>query len=427
MEMRLGKTLVIIRWSKYIRLWKNLIIAPYSAIPGWIDELTLEGEDKWGIVELTGMRDARLKSFDESFDTNKWFLINKEGHLVLPEIADSYYHWDLVTVDESTCLKSHESQISKFFTDNFRKVPHRSILTGTPAPESELDYYMQCKFLDERIFNERDYWIFRNNNFGIINYNPLISPRGSKYIPERLAKYCFFLTRRDVHLGGLKIYEKRFVQMPPNIREVYNKICSEFLLEYAGEIKNATVYAPTQYVWMRRLFGGFVDGIFVFNQKLIELIYLLQTELKDQQVVIGCHFTEEIEWLSDELSSRGYKVGTIYGKIPPSDRTPIYRAFQNKIIDLLVIQPECFKYGVSLSCASTVLFYSTPEGGETRQQFEDRVIDLSKVDSSLILDLVVQDSIEEDILDNLVKKEGRQDLMRKMVQRIQRAMQNTKS
>lgn len=426
MEMRLGKTLVIIRWSKYVRLWKNLIVAPYSAIPGWIDELTLEGEDKYGIVELTGMRDKRLRSFDESFDTNKWFLINKEGYLTLPEVADSCYHWDLITVDESTCIKSHDTQISKFYTDNFRKVPHRSILTGTPAPESELDYYMQCKFLDERIFDERDYWTFRNNNFGIVNFKTLISPRGSKYVPERLAKHCFFMSRRDVHLGGLKIYEKRFVQMPPQIREVYNKISREFLLEYAGEIRDVTVYAPTLYTWMRRLFGGFIDGSFVFNQKLTELIYLLKSELKGQQIVIGCKFTEEIEFISDELSKLGYRVGTIYGKIPQLDRVVIYRSFQSGAIDLLVVQPECFKYSVNLSCASVVAFYSTPESGETRRQFEDRVIDLGKMDSCLVLDFVVQDTVEEDILDNLVRKEGNQEMMKKMVQRIQREMQNSK-
>lgn len=420
MEMRLGKTLVTIRWAKYRRLWKNLIIGPYSVYKGWRDELALEDEEKWGVVPLFGTREERLQTLETNYDTNKWFFLNKEGHLVVPEIAD--YSWDSVIVDESTCIKSHDSKITDFMCSNFREVKHRCILTGTPAPESELDYFSQLKFLDPQIFNEKNFWEFKRNNFGTIGFNTMISPRGSKYLSNRLAKYCFFQTRADVNLGGEKIYEKRYVQMSSEMKTMYKKIAKDFMIEINGKVVDATVYAHTKYLWLRRLCGGFVDGKMMFGDKVTELVYLLRTELKNQQVIVWCKFTDEIEYLSDYLTQVGFTVGMVYGKIPPKNRPMIQEAFQRKAFDIFLLQPGCFKYGVNLSCASTMIYYSTPESSETRQQSEDRTIDVSLATGCLIIDLIVEDSLEEDILLSLRKKENNQSMMRRIVQRMQKEL-----
>jgi hypothetical protein len=67
-----------------------------------------------------------------------------------------------------------------------------------------------------------------------------------------------------------------------------------------------------------------------------------------------------------------------------------------------------------------MIYYSTPESGETRQQSEDRTIDVSLSTGCLIIDLIVEDSLEEDILLSLRKKESNQSMMRRIVQRIQK-------
>lgn len=418
MEMRLGKTLVTIRWARYRRLVKNLVIGPYSVYKGWYDELCMEGEDKWGIVPLFGTRDERLETLDLNYEFNKWFFINKEAHIVIPEIAN--YLWDGVIIDESTCIKAHDSLITDFMCSNFRDVQHRAILTGTPAPENELDYFSQLQFLDPTIFNENTFWQFKRNNFGTINFNTLISPRGSKYISSRLAESCFFQTRDDVNLGGEKIYEKRYVQMSPKMRKLYAKIAMDFVIEIDDKIIDATVYAHTKYLWLRRLCGGFVDGNMMFGDKITELVYLLRTELKDQPVIIWCKFTDEIEYLSDYLTKLGFSTGTVYGKVAPKNRASVQEEFQKGSFQIFILQPSCFKYGVNLSCASVMIYYSTPESGETRYQSEDRTIDVDSPEGCLIIDLIVEKSLEEDILISLRKKESKQSMMRRIVQNIQR-------
>lgn len=419
-QMRLGKTIVAIRSVKLRGSRKILVIAPYSALYGWSLELDAEREQVHGVIELYGTRDERLQDLQSNYASSKWFLLNKEGHLVIPEISE--YAFDCVILDESTFIKSPYSKTkgcaaSRFFIENFRDADHRYILTGTPAPESELDYFNQLRFLEYSNWKENNYWEFRHKHFAIVNYTPYIKPDSSKYLMQTLANKTFFLTRSDVKLGGRKIYEKRMVQLTKKVRKIYEKVEKEFVLEYLG-LTQDTIYATTKHIWLRRLCGGFADREFISYAKIKELESLLASELKNEQVVIIAQFVPEIQQLTKYFSKK-YVVGMIYGGIPKKDRPEIYKKFQAGDLDLIIAQPVTIRHGTNLSASDTIVFYSTPEGGETREQVEDRVVDTSKNDSSLIIDLVCQDTVDEDICKSLVRKEGKQAMMRKMVQRLQ--------
>jgi len=419
-QMRLGKTIVTIRSIKVRGSKKILVVAPYSALYGWSLELEAEHEDVHGILELYGTGAERLHDLKKFYASNKWFLINKEGHRILEDLADFYF--DVVIIDESTFIKSPYSKnkgcaATRFYCENFRDAVHRYILTGTPAPESELDYFQQLRFLSKDMWKEDGYWEFRHKHFGIINYTPYIKPDSSKYLEWTLANNCFFLTRGDVKLGGKKIYEKRMVRLTDKVRKIYERIEKEFVLEYMG-VQQDTIYATTKYIWLRKLYSGFTDQEFVSYAKIKELESLLAGELHNEQVVVLAKHVNEVKLLTKHFG-RKYSVAMIHGGVSKRIRPEIYRSFQAGDLDLLIAQPETVKHGVNLSASDTVVFYTSPDGGETREQAEDRIVNTSTNDASLIIDLVCQDTVEEDVMKNLVRKEGRQAMMRKMVQRLQ--------
>jgi len=167
MEMRLGKTLVAIRRIKlYVpqdpkQGLKVLIIAPNSTLTSWEDELTLEGIGD--PVHLAGKRADRLAKL---VGPGNWFLINPEGCIPIKDntasgvfcelLAD--HPWDVVLLDESTFIKNPNTKITKFLLNNFRDVPHRWILTGTPNPEGPLDFFSQFKFLNNDETFKGNYW-----------------------------------------------------------------------------------------------------------------------------------------------------------------------------------------------------------------------------------------------------------------------------
>ena len=53
-EMRLGKTLVCIRWFKPKKLKKILIVVPFSGMNGWEDDLKREGFDPNKTIRIVG-------------------------------------------------------------------------------------------------------------------------------------------------------------------------------------------------------------------------------------------------------------------------------------------------------------------------------------------------------------------------------------
>lgn len=428
MEMRLGKTLVTIRSIKCGGFSRILIVGPYSVFGSWLDELESERESKNGLVVLDSSGPIRSQLLKESWDSgNKWFLLSKEGHLVVPEICK--FPWDCVVLDESTFIKAPPGvsgrtkrfNVSKYYTEKFRDVSKRYILTGTPAPESPLNYYMQLRFLDESILKVDSYWKFRHTYFKRVGHKWVLSKKGSAMLTRKLAENCFFLKRSEVNLGGEKIYEVRKVKMCPQANRTYKTLEDEFILEVDSVEVDATIYKTTQYIWLRRLCGGMpdTDG-FRFNHKVKEIYSLLTSELQDQQVVIWCKFVDEIKALSKFLIKKKYRIGIIHGDVPQIERRAIQKKFQKGELDLIVGQPECYKYGTNLSASDTVIYFSTPDGSETRQQSEDRVIDTTSQNASLIIDLVVEDSLEEDIIESLKLKESNEERIRRIAQGIQR-------
>ena len=413
-DMRLGKTLAVIRWAKSARRKRILIVAPYSALAGWEQQLIADGEIC--IEYLTGTKEQRLKNL---WKKSKWSLINKEGYRSIPDIK--YVSWDAIIIDGSTFIKSHTSQVTQVYLKNFKDVPYKAILTGTPAPESELEYYCQLEFLSPGIWGTSNFYEWRFKNFAPSTDGArwFATVEGRKRIAAVLEKHCFFLSRKDANLGGEKIYRTRKIQLPSAIRTAYSNLEKSFILEISGKEIDKTLFATTAFIWMRRLCGGVVDGKLRHKAKLDDLVDLLTGELANEQVVVWAVFVDEIKAITERLFKKRIPASFIYGGVSPRDREGIRQRFSDGVYRVLVCQPECFRHGIDLSTAETMIYYSSPTGLETRLQTEDRIVDVTKRNSLLIIDMVAENSVDEDIAKALGKKEGRSEMMRTIIKGMQ--------
>jgi SNF2 family DNA or RNA helicase len=416
--MRLGKTLVVIRrvLADFKGTVNCLIVAPYSALYGWQEHLLAESIPPDEICLLDGPRAIRIEKHDLF---KPWCLINKEGFLTLPEIAGR--QWDVVVCDESTFLKNPKAKVSKFFTRNFRNVSKRFILTGTPCPESPLDLFQQLRFLDPTILQSKNYWDFRHTWFEQANdFDYVLKPEGKEFLKLRLQRFCSVLSRNDVGINVCKAYERRVFTLPKSIRKIYDTVEREFLLEVKGKIVDSTIFAMKKFIWLRRLCGGEIDGKVLHTEKLKIITDLLSGELRNERIVIWAVFLDEIHAICTALYYLRIKHESIDGDVPPRYREDFRKDFKAGNLQVLVCQPEIFKHGTDLSCCDTEIYYSSPLGLETRQQSEDRLINIKGEGklNPLIIDLIAQDSIEEDIYDSLLKKETRQEMVKRMMKRL---------
>lgn len=414
-EMRLGKTLVTTRRvAGYGRGMNNLIAAPYSAFPAWRKEMQAEGI-QW--TELTGTGVERRQRLG---DLSGWVLTNKEVWKTAPGIKDLRWHNRIL--DESTFVKNPFAKVTQFYNDpSWGNLLHDWRLTGTPNPESDLDFYSQAPW----IWPQPDYHRWRGYWFVPFGKEWRVKPRLSKEFHKILAANCFFLSRRDAGIGGTKVYQTRLVKMPPELRAIYKRLAKEFVLQIPEGTQWETEFAGVTYSWLRRLCGGALpdpDGLIRgwWDGKVKELSHLLHGEMAREQVLVWAHFKEEIERIHTHLlSSKRGRPAFIHGGIPPARRDQIIEDFRKGKYKWLIAQPVCLRYSTDLSFLDTEIYFSSPEGFETRFQSEDRLITGDKSTPALVVDLCTEDTVEEVIQSSLIRKESRAEMVRKVVQALQ--------
>jgi SNF2 family DNA or RNA helicase len=421
MDMRLGKTLVTVRRLIASDLFPVLVIAPYSALYGWKNEFVTEGIPAGDIRWLTESRKNRENEF---VLPGAVYLMNKEGVINFQEVAFNK-KWGAIVVDESTCLKNPTSQMSIFCTRWFTNVHNKFILTGTPAPEGALDLVQQLRFLDEKILGVKSYWEFRQKWCENTGYDYKLSPEGNIFIQERLRKFCFSLQRRDVDLDVRKIYMRRHVKLEPALRRSYDQLTKEFFTTMPDGTLLETLFASVKFGMLRRIAGGVVnariveEGYTVYMHKMDALVEILLDEIPGEQVVVYASYLNEIAFITGLLGAHDVPCMEIHGDVPPSDRQDIIEGFRRGDCRVLVCQPETVKYASDFSNCDTVIYFSTPLSGETRAQSEDRIVNVTKGGSVAYIDIIAENTVDEDCYDSLMLKEGKQDMLRRMLRRAQ--------
>jgi hypothetical protein len=391
-EMRLGKTLTVIRFlSQRKDARRILVVAPYSALEGWVDDLQKEKQ-----LIFKAFREEpnyRETYFNNIQNMVGWFLINKECHLYLDILS---YQWDAVVCDE-TWLANPRSKVTKYFLDNTQP-KYRILLSGTLAPESELQYWSQLTWVNPEILEHRSYWDFRIRYFRPINYDWQMTLRGKQYLASRLAKYVSVLKRADVDMEKKHIYEKRIIQLSKSSSKKYHEIEMGMLdgevLKFAGERWNE----------MRRICS--------LKEKEIELLSLLQGELKNEKTMVWCDYVEEVDRVAALLDC-----DCVHGGVSMLKREKAKKNFLGKGLRL-VAQPQCWKWGTNLSGCDTIIFFSLPQALMTWQQVQERTVNLLSRQSLLIIILEAENTIETDIYESLREKEGRT----KQLERFRRAI-----
>lgn len=393
MEMRLGKTLVAIRWARAHRLDRVLVVAPLSVLGGWVDELLAEGVPMGYINFLSGPTIERARVAEE-IDTG-WALVNYEAVRAAPQILD--LPWSGLILDESTKIRNPQAKITKLMVRKTGHIEHRAILSGLPAPESPLDYYPQMQFVWGEFMDCYNYWHFRETFFRpSLRQSWEWVPRGDALvrIKHEVHRRAFVLTRKSAGIGEQKIYERRTVLMTREQRTAYTQVMKSFKFN-----DMETMWATTRQLWLARIAGGFSPDQehpqLISDTKLMELLELVTGELRDEPVIVWYRFNEELRASSMLLTDQKIDHRCITGETPVHDRRFFVSGFQQGLFNVLLMQVKCGKFGLNVSRASTAIYYSNSYDMEDRAQSEDRIVHPSKNEPLLYIDLVTQHTVDE--------------------------------
>jgi SNF2 family DNA or RNA helicase len=183
---------------------------------------------------------------------------------------------------------------------------------------------------------------------------------------------------------------------------VYKSIKDDCLALLEGEIVTTTL-ALTKIVKLHQILTGFVitdDGTTV-NLKNHRIDALKQIADTTQPLVVFCAYKHNVQQIKDALSD--YKVVTYTGNDNTHEKNKAVLDFQNGNADIFVGTSAAAK-GLTLTRASTMVYYSNNYSLENRLQSQDRIHRIGQDNKCTYIDLVVSNSIDETILKRLEQK-----------------------
>ena len=167
----------------------------------------------------------------------------------------------------------------------------------------------------------------------------------------------------------------------------------------------------TQILRLQQVCSGFAnmdDGTVkkLPTNKMPELLSAI--EETDNKVIIWANFTHDLLSINKELSKKyGEKTCALfYGQTSAEERQNIVEKFQDpdNPLRFFIGQPRTGGYGLTLTEAKTVIYYSNGYDLEVRLQSEDRAHRIGQTNKVTYVDIVTEKTVDEKILKALREK-----------------------
>ena len=432
MEMGTGKSKVLLDNISMLydkgKINGALIVAPKGVYKNWYDseipEHLVDHIEKKTVLwqaNITAKQEQKLKSlFTPGIDLhilimNVEALSTKKGVDFARKFLMS--HQTLFAVDESTTIKNPKAKRTKNIVSLSTLGKYRRILTGSPVTKSPLDLFTQCYFLDPFLLDHSSYYSFRTRyaimktaNFNGRSVQIVVGYHNLDELTEKLKAFSYRVLKDDCLDLPSKTFMKRIIQLTPEQKRVYQQMKQTALAELNGKM----VTTATVLVQLMRLHqitcGHFKsdDGTTqkIKNNRIEELMEVL--EEVHGKVVIWAQYRYDIETIVEHIEKRfgDNSVVTYYGDTTEEERRKAIKAIQSpdSKIRFLVGTTQTGGYGITLTGASTMIYYSNGYDLEKRQQSEARIDRIGQKHPMTYIDLIAEDTIDEKIVKALRKK-----------------------
>ncbi len=431
MEMGTGKSKVLLDNMAMLydkgKINGALIIAPKGVYKNWYDSEIPEHMVKhinkkvvlWQALINQKQQDKLDTLFKPEVDLhillmNVEALSTKKGTAFAHKFLVS--HNTLIAVDESTTIKNPSAKRTKNILALSKLSKYRRILTGSPVTKSPLDLYTQCVFLDECLLDYSSYYAFRTRyavmrsaNFGGRSVQIVVGYRNLDELAEKLKPFSHRVLKDDCLDLPKKTFMKRIVQLTPDQNKIYMQMKQTALAEMNGKmITTATVL--TQLMRLQQITCGHFkadDGTTqkIANNRIDELIDVLY-EIEGK-TVIWAHWQNDVRHIIEALVKE-YGEGCCvdyYGLTPQNERQENIKKFQNNPkVRFFVGTPQTGGYGITLTAASNMIYYSNGYDLEKRQQSEARIDRIGQTKPMTYIDILAEDTVDEKIVKALRKK-----------------------
>jgi SNF2 family DNA or RNA helicase len=370
-------------WPKEMRKWDQFKKLSYTILHG----------------------DNKDANFEKKRDV---YIMNYDG---LGWLSDKLYgkrrtQWpfNILVCDESGKVRRTKSIRYKLLKKLAPKFSRRHILNGTPIPKGLRDLFGQFHILDGgKTFGKEvtkfDKKYFYKSGFMGKELKPL--PAAPKRIFNLIAPSILQMKAEDYLELPELIINKIYVELPTNIRQLYNQMEKDFLLKF----KEGKVTAANAGILSSKCRQIACGGIYLDSEeqkwknlhtKKIEVAQDLIEELQGNPALLAYEFQHDLDRL---YKAFGSGVPTIRGRMSMLRTQQVENQWNKGEIDLLFGQHTAIALGLNLQeSGNTMIVHTLPWSYDTWYQLIRRIYRQGQKSKTVFVHVIIAKNTVEELV-----------------------------
>ena len=422
-EIGCGKTASALWAADYLMkvgaVKKVLIISPLSTLERVWGDAVFTGFFNRKAVVLYGSAEQRHKLLNADAD---FFIVNHDGFAIVAKKAVGMF--DLVIVDEAAVMRNPSTNRFKIFRRWMELNPDARLwlMTGTPTPNEPTDAWALAKLVNSP-FCTSTYTAFKNQVMvkqGMYRWLP--RPEAINVVQHILQPSVRYTRDECLELPDT-IYQTRKVPLTPDQQKHYSKMLKSFYIEAAAmRVGGTSITAVNEAVKLQKLvqiacgvaYDDNGDNVEIdCAPRVKEVVSLI--EQAGEKIIVFVPLTGTLRMLERELAKK-FSVAVVNGEVSASKRNEIFRSFQDDADPLVLIaHPATMAHGLTLTSASTIIWYGPITSNEQYVQANGRIERIGKRHVSNVVHIEGTD-LEHKMYQRLKNKQTLQGLLLDLIQ-----------
>ncbi|MDE8291196.1 DEAD/DEAH box helicase [Erysipelothrix rhusiopathiae] len=413
LEMGLGKSVITLSAIFDLCLdsflvCKVLVIAPLRvARDTWPAEI-----NKWDHLKglsysvAVGTEKERIDALKKQ---STLYIINRENVDWLVHKSGIPFHFDMVVIDELSSFKSYGAKRFKSLLKVRPSIKRIVGLTGTPSSNGLMDLWAEFRILDLGQRLGRYISHYRNTYFKpdkrnaqiIFSYKPLQGAEEEIY--KQISDITISMKSTDYLKMPEYVSNEVFVTLSDKEWKVYSDFKEDMVANLGEEEIDAVNAAVLSGKLLQMANGAVYDSenkAHVIHEKKLDALEDLIEGANGKPVLVAYWYKHDLERIKDRFPVRQIQSSKDIedwndGKIP-----------------VAVIHPASAGHGLNLqSGGSTLIWFGLTWSLELYQQTNARLYRQGQTDTVIVHHIITKNTIDEDVLLALTKKEKTQDAL----------------
>lgn len=417
-----GKTLSTL-WAADFLNQQNMthtwiIVAPLSTVQTvWANTLFSHFPNRSYMV-LSGSRAAKLRKL-----TNKvqFYIVNHDGFVTIKNALMARNDIHGIIFDEAQIMRNCKNIYSSVLDwVEAKRIAWRWLLTGTPTPNGPADAYALGKLIENPLASQYTFSNFRYRVMEKVGESYQWRPKANALatVTTVLSPSVRFKRADCVDLPPLTTIKVE-AALTDAQKAAYERMRTELVMEY-NEGKITAQNEAIKLLKLRQIASGIV-----YDTALNTTVHLppkhklaVAAELVEQsegKALIFVDFVPTVEVVEAHMKKR-YTVGIIRSSTPVRERNQIFTAFQNAPDPQVIIaNPRTMSHGLTLTAATTVIWFSPTNSNETYEQACGRIERISQTKPMTVCQ-IISAPVEAKMYSRLEEKQNMQGLLLELLE-----------